>query len=156
VTRGGEDREEPTAAETEFTELLDRLSRLNIQYGFIEDARGPWMLVALRFKRKINGEDHVRKTLRLDFDSDGIRGGWSPYNLNGDGGVRAEPAHVDTAPPDGISMLAADHTIAELAQAAADWFQRHWDEWQTVRDLPPKLTPWLGRMLGQSEWRYPS
>ena len=152
----GEDREEPTAAEAEFTELLDGLSHLNIQYGLIEDDRGPWMLVALSFIRNIDGVDHCRKTLRLDFDPAGIRGGWSPYNLNGDGGVRAEYSNVDTDPPDGISMLAADNSIAELAQAAADWFQRHWVEWERVRNLPPKRTPWLGRMLGIEEWRYPS
>jgi hypothetical protein len=150
----GEDREEPTEAEEEFTELLDRLSRLNIQYIFVEDDRGPWTLVALSFTRHIDGENHAFKTLRLDFDSDGIRGGWSLHNLDGDSRVRAEPAHVDTGPPDGISMLAANHTIPELAQAAVDWSQRHWDVWLLVRDIPPRRTPLLGRLLGQPEWRY--
>ena len=37
----GGDREEPTAAEAEFTELLDRLSSLNIEYVFVQDDRGP-------------------------------------------------------------------------------------------------------------------
>ncbi len=152
----GEGREEPTAAEAEFTQLLDGLSRLNIYpNGFATDDRGPWMLVALRFTRNIEGEDWIFKTLRLDFDTAGIRGGWSRYNLNGDEDFRAEYANVDTAPPHGISMSSADNTMPELAQAAVDWFQRHWDEWDSVRNLPPKRTPWLGRMLGQPEWRYP-
>jgi hypothetical protein len=152
----GEGREEPTAAEAEFTQLLDGLSRLNIdQNGFATDDRGPWMLLALHFCRDIGGVDHIVKTLRLDFDDAGIRGGWSRCNLNGDEDFRAEYANVDTAPPNGISMSTADNTMPELAQAALDWFQRHWDEWESVRNLPPKRTPWLGRMLGQPEWRYP-
>jgi hypothetical protein len=53
-------------------------------------------------------------------------------------------------------MLAADNTIPELAQAAVDWFQRHWDEWEKVRNLPPKRTPWLRRLLGILGWRYHS
>jgi hypothetical protein len=52
-------------------------------------------------------------------------------------------------------MLTANHTVPELAQAAADWFQRHWDAWLLVRDIPPRRTPLLGRLLGQPEWRYP-
>jgi hypothetical protein len=70
--------------------------------------------------------------------------------------TRAEHAGVETGPPDGIRMAASDGTSAELAQAAADWFQRHWDDWKEVRYLPPRRTWWLGRLLGQSEWRYPS
>lgn len=152
----GEFREEPTAAEAEFIELLEGLSRLNIyENGFATDDRGPWMLVVLHFDRDIGGEDCIVKTLRLDFDTAGIRGGWSRYNLNGDEDFRAEDMDVNTAPPDGISIPAAGHTMPELAQAAVDWFQRHWDEWEIVRNLPPKRTPWLGRMLGQPEWRYP-
>jgi hypothetical protein len=152
----GEEREEPTAAEAEFTGLLDRLSRLNIQYVFVkDDDRGPWTLVGLYFTRIIDGENVAFKVLRLDFDSSGIRGGWSRYNFNGDERQRAEDADVDTAGPDGISMPAAGHTIPELAQAAVDWFQRHWDEWERVRSIPPKRTPWWGRALGQPEWRYP-
>lgn len=152
----GEGREEPTAAEAEFTQLLDRLSGLNIQQiGFATDDRGLWMLVALPFDRDIGGVDCIVKTLRLDFDAAGIRGGWSRYNLNGDEDFRAEHANVDTAPPNGISMSSAEKTMPELAQGAVDWFQRHWDEWESVRNLPPKRTPWLGRMLGQPEWRYP-
>jgi hypothetical protein len=152
----GEGREEPTAAEAEFTQLLDSLSGLNIQQiGLATDDRGPWMLVALRFDRDIGGEDVIFKSLRLDFDAAGVRGGWSRYGLNGDEDFRAEDADVDTAPPNGISMSAADYTMPELAQAAADWFQRHWDEWEIVRNHPPERTSWLGRLLGQPEWRYP-
>jgi hypothetical protein len=74
----GEYREEPTAAEAEFTELLDRLSHLNIQYVFMKDDRGPWTIVKLSFIQNIGGVDHIARSLRLDFDSAGLRGGWSP------------------------------------------------------------------------------
>jgi hypothetical protein len=159
----GEDREEPTAAEMEFSDLLTemlkvRIKELYLTEVYFQDDRGPWMIMGLSFTRHVPGQDLLPsgKVLRLDFDSRGIRGGWSRYGMNGDVNVRAEHAHVDMSPPDGISLSAVGRTVEELARAAAEWFQRHWDEWERVRDLPPKRTPWLGRVLGQPEWRYPS
>jgi hypothetical protein len=146
-----ESTEEPTSAEAEFMGLLEELSSLNLESALYEDDEGPWMLVVLQMSQDRGGETVIVKTLRLDFDSTGIRGGWSPYNLNADVDVRASNAGVETGPADGIRMAASDGTPAELAQAAVDWFQRHWDEWERARDLPPKRNSWLGRMLGQPE-----
>ena len=152
-----EQREELNTTECEFEAAVEAIGNPNIWFLYLTDDDGPWMMGILTFKRTYSdGEVWITKILRLDFDEQGIRGGWSPYNLNGDDDIRAEYANVDTSPPDGISMSAAEHTIPELAQAAADWFQRHWDAWLEVKDLPPTRTNWLGRLLGQPEWRYPS
>jgi hypothetical protein len=67
----------------------------------------------------------VHDTLRLDFDDAGIRGGWSPANLNWDGEVRAEAADIDTTGPDGINVPAGNQTPTELARMAAEWFADH-------------------------------
>ena len=139
----GEEREEPTAAEMEFSDLLTemlkvRIKELYLTEGYLQDDRGPWMIMDLSFTRHVPGKDNVLsvKELRLDFDSMGIRGGWSRCGMNGDEDVRAEHADVDMSPPDGISLSAAGHTVEELARAAAEWFLRHWDEWERMRDIP--------------------
>ena len=44
-------------------------------YWLHQDADGiPWLLVS----RDFPGNDVIRDTLRLDFDTTGIKGGWSP------------------------------------------------------------------------------
>jgi hypothetical protein len=150
--KSSEERQSPAVGEAEFEEFLSGLSDLNISSSYWTDERGPWMMVTLRFFRiGRDGGEFATKALRLDFDSAGIRGGWSGCNLDGDVDVRAEDAEVDTSHPDGLRLAAADGSPAELAQAAADWFQRHWDEWERVRNLPPRRMPWLGRLLGQRE-----
>jgi hypothetical protein len=126
----------PTEAEREFGEALgELLPHHHLSYDCHVDADGePWMLVAMFFIVSTPGKASVRAaTLRLDFDAAGIRGGPSPGNLNWDTGMRAELAKVDLTPPDGISVSAEGHTIRELAAIAAEWFQRHWDEFLPQR-----------------------
>jgi hypothetical protein len=50
--------------------------------------------------------------------------------MDWDGDLRAEVAGVDTRPPEGISVMAEGSTPAELARAAAEWFERHWADWK--------------------------
>jgi hypothetical protein len=121
-------RGEPNDVEAQFIELLEQELPLGLDYLFWEDGRGPWMVAALSFIGGPRGNTLIR-TLRLDFDSTGICGGWSPDNMGTDADVRAERAGVSIAPPAGISVSAASSSPAEIAHAAAGWFQRHWDEW---------------------------
>jgi hypothetical protein len=141
-----EPREAPTAAEAEFGELLEELLTPKLGFYFWTDRDGAhWMVAYLTCVTGPHpgisgpypeGQYRIIKTLRLDFDSAGIRGGWSTDNMDWDGDLRAEVAGVDTRPPEGISMPAAGNTPAELACAAAKWFERHWEEWKLERDKP--------------------
>jgi hypothetical protein len=136
----GEPREEPTAAGAEFGELLEELLTPKLGFYFWADRDGaPWMVAYLTFMTgphpEISGpypecQYRIIKTLRLDFDSAGIRGGWSTDNMDWDGDLRAEVAGVDTEPPQGISVMAEGSTPAELARVAAEWFERHWEDWK--------------------------
>lgn len=86
----------------------------------------PWLMVSLDFL----DEDRIRDTLRLDFDESGkMLGGWSRYCLNGDDGVRAERAGVETGPPDGLEVEAPAADPGEMARLAAAWFARHVAQW---------------------------
>lgn len=83
----------------------------------------PWLIVS----RDFSEDGKIRDTLRLDFDGRAIRGGWSPAFLNWDDGVPAGEAGIDVGPPDGIDLQHG--SPAELAEAAAAWFDRHDREW---------------------------
>jgi len=65
----------------------------------------------------------VKRTLRLDYDSNAITGGWSPGLLNWDDGLRARDAGVDTSGPDGIEVSGL--APAAAARAAGEWFRLH-------------------------------
>jgi hypothetical protein len=139
----GEPREEPTAAEAEFRELLEELLTPKLDFYFWTDRDGaPWVVAFLSFSvgpypgiagsrwSPPEGEYSLVKTLRLDFDSSGISGGWSIDNMDWDGDLRAEVAGVDTGPPEGIMVMAEGNAPAELARMAAEWFERHWADWE--------------------------
>jgi hypothetical protein len=142
----GEPREKPTAAEAEFGELLEELLALKLEFYFWDDRNGEaWMVAFLTFMTgpdpeipgpEPEGQYRIIKTLRLDFDSAGIRGGWSTDNMDWDGDLRAEAAGVDMRPPQGISVMAEGTTPAELARVAAEWFERHWADWKREGEKP--------------------
>jgi hypothetical protein len=147
----GKPREAPTAAEAEFGELLEDLLPLALDFCFWTDEYGvPWMVASLDFSEgpfpdplgpNADGMSYRWvKALRLDFDSAGIRGGWSTGQMDWDADLRAEVANVDTSPPQGINLTADDSTPAELARAAASWFERHWADWVHLSKTPADLT----------------
>lgn len=114
---------EPTAQERIF---FDELSALvpDLHDWYHDDPDGtPWMIVSHDFV--VDGE--LRKTLRVDFDGRGLRGGWSPAYLNWDSGVRARDAQINTTPPDGLSSNDLEPT--EAAATAAAWFVAHLARW---------------------------
>jgi hypothetical protein len=126
----GDPREEPTAAEADFIERLEALMPRSLEFYFWQDRDGtPWMITFLSFSEMRGVDMGLVKTLRLDFDSRGVRGGWSTDNMDWDADIRAEAAGVDMNPPDGISIAASRSTSDEMARAVAAWFQRHWEEW---------------------------
>ncbi|GAA1580922.1 hypothetical protein GCM10009804_41900 [Kribbella hippodromi] len=119
---------EPTATErTFFDELSALVPGLHDWYHADPDGT-PWMLVSHDF---VAGGGIVR-TLRADYDGNALRGGWSPANLNWDGGIRAHDAHIDTNPPAGLC-----HDNVEPNQAAtitAQWFATHIAKWNLRTD----------------------
>jgi hypothetical protein len=124
ISWGGR-REHPIAAEIGFAQVLDELMP-GLDYWLHQDPDNtPWMLVSLDFV--VNNV--VRDTLRLDVDETGIRGGWSPANLNGDDGVRASDAGMDTAGPDAIHLDAGRVPVADLPVRAGSWFAHHQVSW---------------------------
>lgn len=82
-----------------------------------------WLCVS----RDFTADGAIVRTLRVDFDGSGVRGGWSPAALNWDDGVRAEEAGVDVAPPDGILVETSDPDAA--ADLVAQWFDAHERNW---------------------------
>ena len=119
----------PTAAELAFATSLNALAPGLDHWLHADDDGTPWLLVSLDLV-----EGHVvRNTLRLDFDSRGIRGGWSPSCLNWDDGMRAEDALIDLAGPDGLDFPANQLSIEDLARRAAEWFTQ------------PKKGRWAGK-----------
>jgi hypothetical protein len=84
----------------------------------------PWLCLSLSF---IEAEV-VRATLRLDFDCNTMKGGWSPANLNCYDGVRADDAGVDTGSPDGL--LRPVLTPEDAAGEASEWFRGHLARWR--------------------------
>jgi hypothetical protein len=157
----GKPREEPTAAEAEFGELLEEQLPLFLDFYFWTDRDcDPWMVAFMSCSdgpypgpagsrwSPPEGDYHLVKTWRLDFDSAGIRGGLSIDHMDWDGDLRAEVAGVDTRPPQGISVMAEGRTSAELAHAAAEWFGQRWADWERERDNP-RPRP------GDRTWRMP-
>jgi hypothetical protein len=126
IDGGGQREGDPTVSELTFATSLNALVP-GLDYWLHADDDGtPWLLVSLDL---IEGNT-VRNTLRLDFDSRGIRGGWSPSCLNWDDGMRAEDASIDLAGPDGLVLPANRLSIEELARRAAEWFtQRKQGRW---------------------------
>lgn len=115
---GGQREGDPTEAELAFATSLNAQTP-GLDYWLHSDDDGtPWLLVSLDL---IEGNT-VQNTLRLDFDSRGIRGGWSPSCLNWDDGMRAEDALIDLAGPEGLLLPANQLSIEDLARRAADWF----------------------------------
>jgi hypothetical protein len=82
---------------------------------------GLWLLAHIDLVK----DGHIVKTLRLDFDEYGTRGGHSPASLNWDADVPAVEAGVDLRPPEGISVPRSAGSVEELARRAADWFEWH-------------------------------
>jgi hypothetical protein len=161
----GKPREEPTAAEAEFRELLEERLPLSLDFYFWADTGGePWMVAFLSFSvgpypaagggPEPKGRYVLVKTLRLDFDSAGIRGGWSTGNMEWDASLRAEVAGVDTRPPDGISVTAEGNTPAGLARVAAEWFERHWADWKREGEKREhaKRSPGAGSRGRRTPW----
>jgi hypothetical protein len=147
----GDPREGPTAAEADFIGRLEALVPRALEFYFWQDRDGsPWM-IAFRGFSEMRGADMVLvKTLRLDFDSRGVRGGWSTGNMDWDARIRAEAAGVDVDPPGGISIAASGGTPGEMARAVAAWFQRHRAEWLRHQEL---FNP-AGRIIpGRMPWR---
>jgi hypothetical protein len=115
---GGQREGDPTVSELTFATSLNALVPGLDFWLHADDDGTPWLLVSLDL---IEG-DTVRNTLRLDFDSRGIRGGWSPSCLNWDDGMRAEDALINLTGPDGLVLPANRLSIEELARRAAEWF----------------------------------
>jgi hypothetical protein len=91
-------------------------------YDHVAPDGSPWLIVSYDFV-----VDHsILDTLRLDYDGEAIRGGWSPACLNWDDGVPAVEAGIDLSPPDGIERYGPP---AELAAVAADWFADNIVRW---------------------------
>ncbi|MCR6488866.1 hypothetical protein M8542_39165 [Amycolatopsis sp. OK19-0408] len=109
---GGSSDRPPTDRERDFMAALDALLP-GLDYWLHADDDGtPWLMVSLDLVE----DDRITAVLRLDFDDRGMRGGWSPGDLNWDDGLRAETAGVEFRGPDGIEAAAGDP-----ARAAA-WF----------------------------------
>jgi hypothetical protein len=98
------------------------LTRADTQVRMQESRDGrSWLLVHI----DLDKEGRPVKTMRLDFDEYGIRGGRSPASLNWDVDVPAVEAGVDLRPPEGISVPRSASPVEELAGRAADWFEWH-------------------------------
>ncbi|MDQ6941585.1 MAG: hypothetical protein M3169_03610 [Candidatus Eremiobacteraeota bacterium] len=82
----------------------------------------PWLIVSYDM---VVGHT-ILDTLRLDYDGECIRGGWSPAFLNWDDGVPAIEAGIELSPPDGIERHG---TPSDLARIAAEWFADHIARW---------------------------
>ena len=82
----------PTAEQARFfAELRSRIPDLMDWYH--RDADGtPWMIVSYDFVI----DDRVDATLRLDYDGQGLCGGWSPAPVTADDAVRAGDIGIDT------------------------------------------------------------
>ncbi|MFI9505315.1 hypothetical protein [Nocardia sp. NPDC052566] len=111
--------QDPTLDEERFFAAL-RAQVADIDEWYHADADGAlWVIASLDF---VDGENGIHDTLRVDYDGVSLRGGLSPMCLNGDDGVRAADAGIDTVPPDGLCL----DNIGPLpaASAAAEWFLR--------------------------------
>ena len=113
----------PTGQEASFfAALCDRVP--NLQDWYHTDADGtPWMIVSY----DLVVDNVVRATLRLDYDEQTLRGGWSPACLNWDDGIRAVEAGIDTDAPDGL--LIRDPADPETTTIATTWFTERIARW---------------------------
>ena len=113
------DRDPLDHERTFYAELM--LLGYDLHDWYHEDPDGqPWMMVSFDFMER----ESVRDTLRVDYDGTSLKGGWSPACLNWDAETRAEEAHIDTSPPDGLDvegMRDAQHAAA----VAGEWFLGH-------------------------------
>ncbi|GAB3148121.1 hypothetical protein GCM10027290_32370 [Micromonospora sonneratiae] len=110
---------EPTPDETTFFHHLSALVPGLDDWYHADDDGGLWMMASYDF----TANNAVCATLRVDYDGQKLRGGWSPACLNWDDGVRAEEALISTASPEGLHL--DDLGPYDAAVAAAAWFQTH-------------------------------
>ena len=137
---------EPTAAEADFIVRLEALMPRALEFCFRQDPDGtPWMIAFDSFSEVRGADMALIKTLRVDFDSGGARGGWSTNNMGWDAEIRAEEAGVDINPPGGISIAASGSTPDEMVRAVAAWFQRAQEDW--TRELEQRNP--AGRITGR-------
>jgi len=110
---------EPTPDELRFfSQLSTRVE--GVQDWYHQDADGtPWMTASYDY---VN-QGTVFATLRVDYDGSRLAGGWSPACLNWDDGVRADEAHIEVDPPEGIDCPVSSPD--EAAALAMEWFLRH-------------------------------
>jgi hypothetical protein len=117
--------EDPAPHEVAFFQvLIERIPGADDWYHKDDDGT-LWMTASYDF---VAGRA-VRKTLRVDYNGQSLRGGWSPGYLNWDDGVHAETAGVDTSPPEGLRVdgVKSPHAAAVIA---ADWFRWHLQRWE--------------------------
>jgi hypothetical protein len=108
---------EPTVDEVAFARALAEIVP-EAELFLLADADGtPW-LMAVHFLPR---DGRPAETLRVDFDKNGIKGGWSKTNLSRDFGSRADPAEVDMDPPDGVRLAISTEGVAGLARTAGEW-----------------------------------
>ena len=88
-----------------------------------------WLLAHIDLAR----DGVIVKTLRVDLDSAGFRGGWSPACLNWDASVAAEDAEIDLSPPEGIERKVSSDQPMALGTAAADWMIAIVERWSRER-----------------------
>jgi hypothetical protein len=113
---GGLERE-PTADEVAFARALAEIVP-EAELFLLADPDGtPWLMAAHYLLR----DGRLASTLRVDFDKNGIAGGWSKTNLSRDFGSRADPPEVDMDPPDGVQLAIGTEGVAALARAAGEW-----------------------------------
>lgn len=110
----------PTQLEERFASMLAAKVG-DLQFWLHEDDGVPWMIVSLD---QMEGQ-HVVRTLRLDFDAAGARGGWSKGLLNWDDGVRAERAEVEFEGESGLVLRSDAESLESLSDKAAVWFLQH-------------------------------
>ena len=110
------DRDLPTPQEEEFARALLAIHRWYDFYLCNDPDGTPWML--------ISRDMWTGTTLRVDFDSRGVRGGDSASGLNWDLGVRAEESRVLLEPPARFEIRAEGRSLPELAQATHEHLQR--------------------------------
>lgn len=118
---GRRESETPTAPEEAFAVRLDQQVP-GLDYWLHEDTGGPWLLVSMDVPGR---GPRAGRTLRLDFDARGIRGGWSPASLNWDDGLRAGRAAINTTPPEGFDVDSPPATLDDLVGLAAAFFRSH-------------------------------
>ena len=88
----------------------------------------PWLLA----HADLVVDGAISRTLRVDLDEQGFRGGWSPATLNWDADVPAREAGVDLSPPWGIDSPLGERSAAELGRSAGRWMASLIDRWRST------------------------